>query len=140
MNQDNHQERFPSQCIRHEIDPLLVMDQINRKISRINEHREQWFEKAKANLVEYACDVENGVADKNWKREPDSLEFVDSHSDSRIEVERNHYSRVRVIELPQPGKRFALVYGDEDDTAPSRMTGPFESFEKASEWFLNFGR
>jgi hypothetical protein len=45
-----------------------------------------------------------------------------------------------VLELPQPGKRFILVYGDADDAHTTQGTGPFATFEEAAEWFYHQGR
>lgn len=60
--------------------------------------------------------------------------------DEMITEERDYYATVRVIELPKPGQRFVMVYGDVRDDEVTRGTGPFESLEAAGKWFYNGGR
>lgn len=127
-------------CVRHDIDPLLVMDEIDRAISKNEERRIQWAKLDQELLDQYARDVEEGTAQKKWVHVPGSVESGSKLIDDWNHCQRTHYSRVRVIELPIGGNRFALIYGDEDDAAPVRMTGPFKTLKKASEWFLNGGR
>ncbi|MDU8350472.1 hypothetical protein RYA05_01060 [Pseudomonas syringae pv. actinidiae] len=134
--------KHPEQCVRHDIDPLLVMDQIDKAIRKNEERRIQWAKRDQELLDQYARDVEEGTAKKKWVHIPDtdSVESGSKLIDDWNHQQRTYYSKVRVIELPQEGKRFVLVYGDEDDAAPIRMTGPSETLERATEWFLNGGR
>jgi len=53
---------------------------------------------------------------------------------------KDPHAKVRVIELPKDGKRFILVYGDEDDATVATGTGPCETIEQAANWFYRGGR
>ena len=95
---------------------------------------------AAENAERFAKDTEEGNG-HFWARKPASIEKENELIDSWIIREKEHYSTVRVIELNKPAaRRFILVYGDADDNTVDHGTGPFESFEKARDWFLNGGR
>lgn len=126
--------------IRHELDPEKVKASVAKKIAEYEKHRIEWKARAEANVKQYAEDMAAGTAGKNWTRKPDGPAYVDPMIDEWIARETDCYALVRVIELPQEGNRFILVYGDEDDATVKRGTGPFESFERAAQWFYNTGR
>lgn len=140
MKKSHTPDKHPECCVRHDIDPFLVMDQIDKKIANHEKLRAQWAKRDQDHLDEYARDVEQGTAQKKWVTPPQAVENGSRLIDDWNQKERNYYSRVRVIELPIPGKRFVLVYGDEDDSNPIRVTGPSDSLEKSIEWFLSGGR
>ena len=122
--------------IRHEIDQGLVQVQIDKQIAEHEQLRIKFKKQAQDTLDSYEIDTNKGL----WSKEPEGPGYVDPMIDSWIDRELNHYSKVRVIELSQEGKRFVLVYGDEDDLTVAHGTGPFESYEVAAKWFLNSGR
>jgi len=120
--------------LRHEIDPDLVRASVVSKVADYERKRTTFKEEAAKTLASYeASTVWSG-------RKPEGPGYVDPMIDGWIARERDHYAKVRVIELPQDGKRFILVYGDEDDATVGSGTGPFESFAKAEAWFTGGGR
>jgi hypothetical protein len=85
--------------------------------------------------------VKEGDVIRHWRRKPDTPEYFNDFYDRLIEQEQEYYAKVRIIELPNKGmKKYILVYGDKDDATVENGTGPFESIEKAKEWYLNGGR
>jgi hypothetical protein len=129
-----------SQNIRHEIDPALVRAQIDRKVAHYEQQRIERKQQAQQSLEEYErTDLDKRAA--RWSARPQGPEQVDATYARWIEQEKDYYALVRVIELPAvSAKRFILVYGNTDDATVTCGTGPFESFEKAADWFLKSGR
>ena len=113
-------ETVPTQNIRHDLDPQLVQASVEKQIAR--------YERLRDDLKQWNRDNKEGIA------------WIDPMIDSWNDRERNHYALVRVIELPQPGKRFILVYGDADDATVTTGTGPSESLERSANWFYRQGR
>ena len=122
---------------RHELDPVRVQNCVERKIADHIRFHECRLEGAEKLLAAYnAADAQGR---RLWTRPPElpSKALLDSW----IKEEREYYALVRVIELPiWDAKRFLLVYGDADDDTVTSGTGPFESFEKAAQWFYKQGR
>jgi hypothetical protein len=131
--------KHPKENVRHEIEPELVRVQIEKKVADYEKQRISWKEQARQNVERYEQAKLEGLGAR-WTRAPDTPAYVDGLIDDWIETERRHYATVRVIELPQAGKRFVLVYGDVDDAVVTRGTGAFDSFETAQAWFLQAGR
>lgn len=125
--------------IRHEIDAELVKAQINKKIADHERHRIYMKEQALKTLESYEKAKLEGTTHL-WSRVPDGGLHIDGMVDKWIQHELEYYSKVRIIELPQKGKRFILVYGDTNDATVTNGTGPTESIEKSAQWFLNGGR
>lgn len=125
--------------VRHDLDPALVLAQVEAKIVKHNRSREHSRECAQKTADSYERAKADGSA-KHWPKPPADPAYVDPLYDEWIAHERSHYARVRVIELPQPGKRFILVYGDQNDATVKSGTGPFESLEEAASWFYKGGR
>jgi hypothetical protein len=125
--------------VRHDLDQTLVAAQVEAKIAEHNRNREHSRECAKKTVEAYELARTEGTA-HHWPRPPTGPQYVDPLYDEWIEAERNYFARVRVIELPLPGKRFILVYGDQNDATVRSGTGPFESLEKAAAWFYAGGR
>lgn len=127
--------------VRHDIDPVLVKAQIEHKIAEQMNWRSRRIAEATVQFNEYhrALAAGENVLGR-WTRPPQEPSLTGQLHDRISEQERNHYSLVRVIELPKTGKRFVLVYGDVDDATVAAGTGPFASFEAAAGWFLRSGR
>lgn len=125
---------------RHDLDTDAVALAVARRVERLEADCQRQVEHAGALRAKYAQDVAAGVAQKNWAREPWGPESVRQFYEKGICQERLHYAKVRVIERPQPGPRFILVYGDADDATVTHGTGPFETLEKAQAWFTAGGR
>lgn len=82
---------------------------------------------------------------KKWKktprlmtRRPQSPIMVHKMYQSWIDLELNHYSKVRVVRIKP--RKYILVYGDTDNTTVESGTGPFKTLSKAQEWFFKQGR
>lgn len=119
--------------VRHDISHEIVSMQIHKAVATHEAMRERLKADTVKAIAAYA------IA-KTWSgREPD-LAYIDPMIDAWIAKTKDHYALVRVIELPQPGKRFILVYGDTDDETVGTGTGPFESFSAAAQWFIQGGR
>ena len=133
---------IPSENIRHNLDPFLVMDQINHEIARNHESFAARKAEAARMNAEYAADVANGNSKKKWAHPPMDPAQYDSHQSSADQRARTVHSTVRVIELPVKGKRFILVYGDADDATVTLAhgVGPFKTFQNAADFFLKGGR
>ena len=132
--------------IRHDLDPIRVKAQIEKAITGHEEHRVYAKELAKKTLEHYEQCLKDGTAHQ-WTKIPDGGSNIDSMVDRWINTELEHYSTVRVIELSKPilthndeWNKFILVYGEEDDATVERGTGPFNTLEKAENWFFNGGR
>ena len=125
--------------IRHEIDADLVKAQIEHKIAKHEHQRGYMKEQALKTLESYEKAKLEGTTHL-WSKVPDGGLHIDGMVDRWIQHELEYYSKVRIIELQQEGKRFILVYGDTDDATVTNGTGPFESIEKSTQWFLNGGR
>lgn len=126
--------------IRHDLDPADVLDRINKKIARWEQEAIKRVQEATDHELDYQRRVAEGTVARYWARRPDSAERIDAMYEDWIKYEQEHYSHVRVIELPQPGKRFILVYGVQDDMKVTEGTGPFATLDDAKNWFLNQGR
>lgn len=125
--------------VRHDLDPELVQFQVHKKLAELENTRRRLREQQKDLYAQYMLDKRNGRADR-WSKVPDEIGHVDPMIDEWVAHERDHYAKVRVIELPQEGNRFVLAYGDIADADVTSGTGPFETPEKAKAWFLNGGR
>lgn len=132
-------EAVRSANIRHDLDPEKVLAQVAYKVARHEDQRARTKVAQAETMASYLADVANGRQNR-WVRAPESVESIDQMYDKWIEYERTHYAKVRVIELPQAGKRFVLVYGDTPDENVTSGTGPFASFDEAAAWFMNAGR
>ena len=130
----------PLQNVRHDLDPAVVADAVARKLADIDRHGQYRVERAREFTAKYLKDLADGVASKNWLHQPDSPEDVQHRLQAQRQTEQSYYAKVRVVELPREGNRFVLVYGDVDDASVTTGTGPFESFDKAVEWFVRLGR
>lgn len=129
----------PTQNVRHALDSAAVRTQVDTRIAEHEANRIRFKERAQQTLADYAKAVLDGTAGR-WARVPEGDGFVDPMIDEWVVRERTQYALVRVVELPQPGKRFVLVYGDAVDAEVTRGPGPFESFDAAAGWFLRGGR
>lgn len=130
---------WPMVNTRHDIDPRLVTEQVAHKIAQHERHREESNKQQHDLVALYTQHKAEGTTARHWTREP-KTDWVNPMYDSWIEREREYYAKVRVIELPQPGKRFILVYGDVDDATVTEGTGPLDTFDQAQGWFLRGGR
>lgn len=130
----------PPQNIRHDLDPAVVADAVARKLEEIDRYAKDDFERARERMTKYLKDLADGAASRSWSHQPDSPQDVERRRQARRQTEQAYYAKVRVIELPREGDRFLLVYGDTDDKSVTSGTGPFESFDKAVEWFVRLGR
>jgi hypothetical protein len=128
-----------TQNTRHEIEPALVCAQIEKAIADHEARRIQLKEWAQETLNRYKAAEAEGKGHR-WPRVPVGPGYVDPLVDSWIAAERNEYAKARVIELPQHGNRFVLVYGDVVDEKVVGGTGPFADLESAKKWFLGGGR
>lgn len=120
--------------IVHAIDMDTVDEQIKQQCERYLKLRDTRVKAAKESCIKYVQDP------NKFARKPDSAYDVRSIWNGCITLEKEHYSSVRVIELPIDGKRFILVYGNVANDTVTSGTGPFESLEKATTWFINGGR
>lgn len=125
--------------IRHDLDPVKVTAAVDKKIADHAKQRTYHAGRAAETTAQYAADVASGNGHR-WRGAPSTPEQISACYDDMIARERDVYATVRVVELPQPGKRFVLVYGDVRDDEVTCGTGPFESLEAASKWFYNGGR
>lgn len=126
--------------IRHDLDPVAVRKTIGAKIAEYMLRSIRDTVRQQEILDQYNRDAKDPKALRMWVRKPDGPEWVKPMYRKWIAEQRDYYSKVRVIELPKAGKRFILVYGDENDAIVSKGTGPFETLEEAKAWFLNQGR
>ncbi len=132
--------------IRHEIDPALVREQIEKAVAHNEECRIRFKEEALKTLESY----EKAKLEKTthrWGKVPEGPGYVDPMIDRWNLEQTEYYAKVRVIELGVPIlthnnelNRFVLVYGDADDATVTSGTGPFATLEKAESWFLKSGR
>jgi hypothetical protein len=128
--------------VRLDLAHALVEAQITKKVAYHASRREQERIQAEQSYSAYHEALARGDESvcHQWSRPPRVPADVVAMYDRWIEREHKYYALVRVIELPQNGDRFLLVYGDEEDATVTQGTGPFESFEKAAAWFMNGGR
>lgn len=126
--------------IRHDIDRNIVMSHIFDKLAQLKIRRIERLVYTERLLDLYEADVIAGTCSENWVTKPTSKDEVNRILDEDVERQLKYYSTVRVIELPQEGDRFILVYGDADDALVTSGTGPFESKHEAANWFLRGGR
>ena len=120
-----------SKIIRHELDPVLVAEQLDKfeiTLQRQHDQRIDWHEKALANYVTSKQKLKPPIAP------------CEELLKLRMKECREYHSSVRVLELPQQGKRFVLAYGDAPDSDPGDHTGPFQTLDEAAGWFLRGGR
>jgi hypothetical protein len=129
----------PHKNVRHDLDPVLVQAQIEKKVANTAAQMARRIVETTELCQRYEADMAAGKT-KNWARKPDGPAEVERYMTEWMAHERDYYAKVRVIELPQPGKRFLLVYGDADDATVTKGTGPFESIHRAQAWFFNGGR
>lgn len=125
--------------VRHDLDPTLVKAQVEAKIAKNEQHRIQLTAEAQEMLEKYEQAKLDGTTGL-WGKPPEGPGYVGPMIDEWNARERKHYALVRVIELPQVGKRFVLAYGEVPDAEVVSGTGPFESVDMAARWFLNGGR
>lgn len=134
----------PSKNIRHDFVPSDVTEQINKSIAKWELFREESYTRARARLAEEAAALAPANVPQEKLIQPEltaqQKADIDALVDTFIEKERTYYALARIIELPQSGFRFILVYGTTNDETVSQGTGPFESLTKAKKWFLNSGR
>lgn len=130
---------IPIYNIRHNLDPALVQAQIDKKVCEHIQHRNSAVEYAKKRCEEYTNATQE-ERQARWISPPESHEIIEAIYNKWIEREKNHYTFVRVIELPKKGNRFILVYGDADDATVKSGTGPFKTCQEAMDWFLKSGR
>ena len=128
--------------VRHEIDADSVAASVASQIAGNESRRLRSKEQAAASRVKRASMSEADLR-RNGSRAPASDAEIDQYADGYNARERDHYSKVRIIERisdPLDEKRFRLVYGDVEDSASASGTGPFDSIAKATKWFTNNGR
>jgi len=122
-----------------DLDPVLVAEQIEKRCAEYETIRVRKVAEAEAWTLEYEACVANGTVGRKFIRRPTSVEQENDFYKKRIAQEREVYSRVRIVELTLPlEKKFVLVYGK--SPTDTEGTGPFESVEKASNWFFRGGR
>ena len=127
--------------VRHDLDPQRVRENVNKKIVHYEVLRIRLKEEAVRLAADYAASPER--IKMQWTRVPRGPDYVDPMIDRWIAEERDHYSLVHVIELPEGAKRFVLVYGPIDSLTDENMingTGPFATLEDAAKWFYGSGR
>jgi hypothetical protein len=127
-----------SKNIRLDLDPARVAATIERQVASIQRQKEVDYNRTLKAIEDYELDEKRGRAHR-WTKKPEMRDPFDTYYERRAEVEKVHYALVRVIDVGGAGK-FILVYGDTDDETVERGTGPFESFEKAADWFYKCGR
>jgi hypothetical protein len=127
--------------IRHDLDQALVAEQIGKKCAECEVDCSKRMVEAAIRTADYEAGVIDGTVPERWASRPFTPLEIDVQCKERIAYERSHYAHVRIVELPyRKEKRFVLVYGKDDDATVTRGTGPFESIEKATKWFMNGGR
>lgn len=128
--------------IRHDLTKQEVAEQTERKIQQLLSDKTYAVKTSIENCARYAAHVKDGNAEKYWVRRPETPEWNSEFYDGLISTEREHYAKVRIIELVQSNKpkKFILVYGNADDMTVENGTGPFESIEVAKSWYLSGGR
>lgn len=124
---------------RHDLDPALVQKQVQKRLNELSRKKAERLVHARSARLAYEKALAQGNAHR-WTRKPPEEEEAGRIYDEMVQWERTYYARVRVIELPQEGKRFILVYGDTDDATVQSGTGPFETLDEAASWFMSGGR
>lgn len=128
---------------RHDLDPILVSEQIQKRVDNLNLLMKERIEEEKVSHARYKKAKEDGTHTKWLKPRTDleaDLKEIKLSYEAMIKEQRDYFSKVRVIELDRPEKAFVLVYGDQKDSEVTGGTGPFDSVEKAIAWFANSGR
>ena len=132
--------------IRHEIDPALVREQIEKAVAENEKSRIRLKAEAQKTLESYEQAKLEKTAHR-WSKVPEGPGYVDPMIDRWNLEQTEYYSKVRVIEMEEAvlthnGKwnKFILVYGDTDDATVKSGTGPFATLEEAKGWFLRSGR
>ncbi|WP_087863934.1 hypothetical protein [Comamonas thiooxydans] len=126
----------PLQAVRHELDAFKVRKSVAEKIAGFILQRRTMEEQAAKDCTDYEEEMKTGKS-RRWVKPPRTPEKVALFYEDMCRKERTHYATVRVIELPQKGKRFVLAYGP---VPTDQGTGPFATFEEAGNWFYNGGR
>jgi hypothetical protein len=129
--------------IVHKFDPKLVKEQLAKKIKYYKEQCADQVKRANESMAFYKQCQKDGTVSRNFVREPTSAKFEKILYKEWIDTEINYYATVRVVELPtRSRKRFILVYGDVNNKTVERGggTGPFDSLQKAFDWYLRGGR
>lgn len=124
--------------IVHTIDPDLVQTSVDKKIDHLKKLCNERVEIAVAAIRKYEKDPT--PFEKHGLPRPENPELIKTGFNKMIKKELEYYALARVVELPQKGKRFILVYGDEDNETVTSGTGPFISYDKAEGWFTTQGR
>ena len=127
--------------VRHEIDPALVADSIERALVENARNGDRMRTGLRATQAAYdKAMAENRV----WRGQiPKGEEVVDAYVRGSDDRQRNVYAKVRIIEMigqARPEKPFFLVYGEEPDDATGSATGGFDTLDKAKTWFTRQGR
>lgn len=122
--------------IRYDLNPDDVIEQTRKRVEELTNKKAHHIKEAQQLTLDYWADVD-GV---RFSRKPTSPQEYAEMYDNWIKLEQTYYAKVRIIELPKEGNRFVLVYGDTDDQTVTNGTGPFETIELATRWYLNSGR
>lgn len=127
--------------VRHEIDPTVVAETIERAIEKKTEFG-RTIQAASAKRREaYEATIAKGGT---WKGHvPETVAEEEAFLEERIAEEREVYAKVRIIEMVGQAcekNRFFLVYGEQPDDLTGHRTGGFISLDKAREWFTGQGR
>lgn len=119
----------------HLIRADLVKCTISKKVDKLKQYHQNDLEHCQYLLRRYLNDVQKGNSHL-WVRKPTGESDANYLKMGRDEIE--HYSLVRVVELPTGG--FVLHYGVTDLHLVERGTGPFKTAVDAANWFLDQGR
>lgn len=134
-------ERTILDNIRHDLDPVDVEKEIKRAVDELRAVHERRKAEVANVTAQYAKEVGEGTAHRNFPRTPETLATLDMRYQEYIRLQLEHYSKVRVIELPtNADKRFVLAYGDQNDSGVTNGTGPGVSVDEIAGWFLRGGR
>lgn len=129
--------------VRHEIDADKVEASVDSQVARYRNMMLVTKQEAAKARTRLATMSEADAKRMRVGKGPSSDADIERLHEGFITRERDHYSKVRVIERiaePLEAKRFVLVYGDVEDSSEVSGTGPFESFDKAETWFVQNGR
>lgn len=125
--------------IRHNLNPVLVKEQIDKKISELTLQKASCVAFAQSTMDSYDKDVAQGRSHL-WPKPPPNPSAITDFYEDMVGHQLSHYALVRIIELPKEGNRFILVYGNADDATVSSGTGPFATLQEAEGWFYRGGR
>lgn len=129
--------------VRHDIDADKIETSVDSQIARHRDMMQVTKQEAAKTRARLEAMSEADAKRLKVGKGPSSDADIERTYEGFIARERDHYSKVRVIERtaePLEAKRFVLVYGDVEDSAEASGTGPFESFDKAETWFVQNGR